>query len=218
MRRFYIYVVLSALGYVAVTAVTFLIKSTVDLVDIVTLGKIFSLSMLIVVNGDVASDNDMKKPDIRISNYTILAVSLLLTIINTMKFFTLDIQNSSVSAAVKPVLQFLYSNVSWLSAFPLVAYAILDFYIAYLRTGTSLEKDVARKFLVFVDIPCVFPLIAIYALVVWCSQRFHADLVGVEIFLSGSMAIVLMASAIATKAVEHYFGDALDVINGRDHA
>jgi hypothetical protein len=195
-----------AIGYVAVIVATFLIKYEVTLVDIVTSGKIFSLFMLLVVNGEIASEIDKNQKDIKIINYSILVIVILITIVTTMKFLELDITKSNASNFIKSTIEFTYSNIFWISAFPLIAYSFLDCYIAYFKKGSDQEKEVAKKFLIFVDLTCIFPLVLVYILATVYSKIIVSGQDGIEVFTSGSMAIVLMSSAIATKAVEEYYG------------
>ncbi len=205
LSGFYHYIGKVALWYFVITAATFIIKDDVSLVDVVTIGKIFSLFMLLIVNGEIATDIDKRQKDIRIINCGILIVVIVITIITAMKFCGLDLEKSSISWFAKIILKFIYYNIFWISAFPLIAYAILDGYIAYMRNGTKKEKEVAVKFIVFVDLVCIFPLVLVYILTAIYSKIVTSQVVGLEVFTSGSMAIVLMSSAIATKAVESYF-------------
>jgi len=202
LGAFYRYIGWLAFGYAAVTASAYLIKDTVTLVDVVTIGKIFSLIALLLVNGDVPRAVDKQERDIKIINYLILIGVILITIISSIKFLGLDLNESTASPIIKSALGVIYKHIFWLSALPLIAYAILDFYIAYFRRGRLQEQQTALKFFVFVDMVCVLPLALVYILSIIHAEFITGEKFEAAAFSSGSMAIVLLSSAIATKAVD----------------
>lgn len=202
---FYRYVGVTSLAYAAVTALTFLIKKDVSLVDVVTIGKIFSLFTIVLVNGDVPRAIDKEQNDIKMINYFILIVSTIILIMSCVKFLGLDFAESTTTPIVKNFLTIIYKHIFWISVFPLVAYAFLDYYIAFVRKSNIEEKQIALKFFVFVDLVCVLPLALVYLLGIIYAEFISGVKVSAEIFTSGSMAIALLSSAIATKAVEEFF-------------
>jgi len=205
LKRFYYYIAKLLVGYTLITLLAIASKQETSLVDIVTACKICSLFILIMVNGDIAKEIDRNQKDIKLINHSTLAIAIFITIISAIKFFNLNLDNSSISSWFKNILTFSHRNMYWISAFPLVAYAFLDLYIAYIRKGTHEEKAIAIKFLVFVDLACVLPLVIVYLLTgIYGFFRVPEDH-GSELFTSGSMAIALLASAIAAKAVDVFF-------------
>lgn len=205
LNAFYRYIGGIAFGYPAVAVATLFVRETVTLVDVVTIGKIFSLVALLLVNGDVPRAVDKEQRDIKAINYLILVGVIFIIIISSIKFLGLDFDESTTAPFIKSSLNIVYKHIFWISAFPLIAYAMLDFYIAYVRRGAQEEKRTATTFFVFVDMVCVLPLVLVYFLSIVHAEFITGEKFEAAIFSSGSMAIVLLSSAIATKAVDVFF-------------
>ena len=93
---------------------------------------------------------------------------------------------------------------------PLFAYGVLDFYIVVVRKSSRREQMVALNYLIFADLVCVFPLIALYILILLRIKLLISSQIDIELFVSGSMAIVLLSSSIAAKAVDLFMGGEYD--------
>ena len=205
LKRFYWRIAVIAVIYIFITFLTPLIKNNADLVDVVTMGKMLSLGLVLLVNGKITKEIDKNQNDIKRINQFLLVCVLLIIIITFIKFISIDINKSSASTELKYLISLFYASIYWIGIFPLIGYAILDFYIAYIRRSTIEEKNVAKTFFIFVDIACVFPLLLIYIITISYTKFFTSKPLNEEVFMSGSMAVVLMSSAIATKAVEIFF-------------
>lgn len=207
LKIFYRRIAVIAVVYIIITFLTPMIKNNADLVDVVTMGKMLSLGLVLLVNGKITTEIDKNQKDIKRINQFLLICIIFIIIITFIKSMGLDINKSSASTELKYLIGLFSNSIYWIGIFPLIGYAILDFYIAYIRRGTIDEKNVAKTFFIFVDIACVFPLVLIYIITISYSKILTSKPLNEEIFMSGSMAVVLMSSAIATKAVEIFFSN-----------
>lgn len=197
---------LSCIGFF-VTYLVFLSINNITIIDVITSLELFSLAVLVIVNGEIAQGIDKRKMDLKAINYFILTITLLVMVFMVVNLLGLEFTESRVEKGLLNIITIIKNKMYWLSAFPLVAYAILDLHIATSKNSSEKEKIVASYYLIFADIVCVFPLIILF-----CGSYIYSILTGdyinnIELFVSGSMAIVLMSSAIATKAIDIFVED-----------
>jgi hypothetical protein len=80
LKKFYYYIVKVVVGYGVIVLLTFVSKQEIDLVDIVTACKIYSLFLLLLVNGDIAKEINRDQKDIKVINYLILFLVIVITL------------------------------------------------------------------------------------------------------------------------------------------
>lgn len=208
---FYRYVCYFSFVYIIVGGLVTVFKTQPELIDAVTACKIGSLIAIIIANGEIDHRIDRSTRGIKWMNRSILFVVLVLAVGLSAKLLSgHETASGAESSASKPLHRF-YQNLWWMSAFPLVAYGVLNMYIAYLGKGNVREKAIAARFFAFVYVTCVAPLLVVFLFLYFFGPYLHDPAMeylhnpAMEVFTSGSMAVILLASAFATKAVEAYF-------------
>ena len=99
------YITKLTIGYIIVALSVFFALENADLVDAITALKIFSLVVLLSVNGDIARHIDKTQNDIKRINYVILGATSIILIIITVKMIGLDVHKSNmVPALIKPYI------------------------------------------------------------------------------------------------------------------
>lgn len=121
----------------------------------------------------------------------------------------------SFSAAGQDYFRPLLEKAKYLSMAPVFLYALMNLYIAVrLNTNTTQpsqafawEQQMKAKslyFFIFSNLSVCIPLILVLALtnVSFAMNALQADK---NLFLSGAVAVVILVSAISSKAVEEYY-------------
>lgn len=191
-------------AYLAGIGFVFLFVPTPSLVDLVSACKIVSLLALIYANREIPENIEMERhADIHWANFTIVLCSMLVLLMMVVKVVVDDYAITTLAPAGRDILQWFDANAYWVSTAPVFAYCALDLYIAFIRRGCPQDHEVAMEFVVFRDLVCAAPLalvLALSELYVAASPledaAFHATF-----FFSGALAVILLASAIATKAL-----------------
>ena len=198
------------LAYGAATAITYMAIPSPSLTDVVNAFELVSLLVLIIVNGDISQEVNSGTPLLRKLNRCILGISSVLFFLLFLEVLSIPAVSTTGRSWLQHVLNLLENNIYWLSSFPLVAYAALDFYSAYGRPKSSISglaasvdsSVLAKRFIAFVDLACVFPLMLVLAFTLFHQEADPSNQLDVRLFVSGSMAVVLVASSVAAKAVE----------------
>ena len=186
--------------------------------NIIDICKACSLGMIIIAGGELALHETDRSKLVKNLNRFSLAVVLVLLILILMEvflfsldtFLKLDLETPSVRRT------FLYDYcikplVFW-SALPIALYTTINLISSYSIKNTdnnSPEKKAAkaRAWNVFMlaDWPVAFPLLCAIVLI-WYLKINDVELPkgDRDLFLSGGMAIILLSSAISTKAVNEY--------------
>jgi hypothetical protein len=206
LAGFYTYVARYSVTFACVAGVAIALKDKPSVIDAITACKIGSLVSILRVNGEIAKQIDRSRGSVRKANHLILAVVALLIILLTAKFVWGYDHGAGLIPPWRSALHAIYHHLWWLSAFPLVAYAGLNWYIAYMRPGSHRERTGALRVFVFVDVICVAPLLVVLLFLYFFSRYLH-ETSNMEVFTSGAMAVVLLASSFATKAVDVLFSD-----------
>lgn len=199
IANFYRYVVSFSGAFLIVAGLVVAVMPSPTLIDVVTACKIGSLVSILWVNGEIAHEIDRSRRGIRAANLVFLGVVALLIMVLLAKLFHMK----PTTAPLAAFTQAIYGHLWWLSAFPLFAYGGLNIAVAYFVAGNRTEAAVAQRFVVFVYAVCVAPLLIVFILLYFFSRYLHAP--PIDVFTSGSMAVVLLASSFATKAVDTYF-------------
>jgi hypothetical protein len=90
------------------------------------------------------------------------------------------------------------------SSLPVFAYAALNYGLLFSTSTTEQDRVNIKQFLVFRDLSCAGPLILVLALTeayVLLGQFETDPRRSAEIFYSGALAVILLASAILTTAL-----------------
>jgi hypothetical protein len=198
-RSFFSYVAVVAAAYLIGPGLVVAMLTNPTLIDVVTACKLGSLLSIIWVNGEIAHQIDKSRSTIRRTNLIFLGAISLLSVALLGKL----LHYQPASPFFGQVAEVVYRNLWWLASFPLVAYGALNLYVAYAMESDRTEAAAAERFLVGVYVICVVPLLVVFLFLYFFARYLHEPFI--EVFISGSMAIVLLASSFATKAVDTYF-------------
>ena len=185
---------------VACAILIFFMRETFGAIEIVGVLKLASLAILLAVNGEIAVKVSGDRKDVRNINYLIILFVAVTLIFQFLKILDLQLPESGNKGTTILVFEFLKDNIFWISTFPIFMYTALDFYIAFAGNSDNDERLIAKLYIMFVDVPIVFPLLVVLALssiLLW----FDPSSVEQNLFISGSMAIIIISSSVATKAV-----------------
>lgn len=182
--------------------IVYIAKQPFKIIDVISTLKLGSLITLIVVSGEIAKGVDRDKKDIRRINYLIIFITIFIGIFQFLKLIGFDGSNTQVNPNFQYYLSRIIDWMLYISTAPIFLYALLDVYIAYFRTdSTDHEKLVAKFYIIFVDFVCVVPLLIVITLSIFYILLGNSrDLI--DYVFGGSVAIIIIASAIAAKAVD----------------
>lgn len=193
------------------TIVIVSVQNEVTVADLSNALKLVSLFILILINGEIAHGIDREQVDIKRMNQTILGFTIIVTAILISKMIGLRLDGETTSAGFQRIFSAFQDYILWLTIAPIVLYAMLDFYIAFVRNSNKREKVVAKSYILFVDAPIVFPLIFVIIIAIG-----HIAMVGdtssIDIFVSGAVSLVIVASSIAAKVVDDIDDSFLDQV------
>ena len=182
----------------------FLFVAAPSLIDIVSACKVVSLLALIYANREIPKNIELERhADISILNLLIALTSVLLMVLMVIKIVVDDYALLTLAPSGQAVLGWFSANAYWASTAPVFGYFLLDLYIAYARAGCPNDREVAAEFVMFRDLVCAAPL----ALVLLLTEFYSAwsplpdARPAAELFFGGALAVILLASAIATKAL-----------------
>lgn len=182
---------------VCIPAVTFL-REAPTLVDYVSMAEIISLGLLILVNGEIVKEE--KRAEVSVANKAILSIALAVFALFVIQLLGLSVPDE---VPISGIVNSLLDNVYWISIIPLVLYTCLDLYIAYILKGDDNRALVAKRFVLLVDIPTNLPLVVVVMLIAF-RETLNATDDQFALFVSGSMAVILIASAVSAKALEDF--------------
>ena len=162
--------------------------------------KLCSLLILAIVGVGIGFDEGHRAA--RFINHSIALVSVLIATALALKLLhaSVIIEPESVRNAFNEF--FPYSPV-----IPIVAYSVLDLSLLMRRSGNGTrhlahERTVARRFLVYCDLPAAVPLTLVSFVTLTGVDLASAS--DRELLLSGAMAFVVFSHAISSKAVDVY--------------
>lgn len=175
------------------------------LVDIVSACKIVSLLILIYANREIPETIDIARhTDLSLVNFLIIVLSGLIMVLMVIKIVVEGPELANFPPGGRRVMDFFSRNAYWISTLPVFSYVLLDFIIAFLRRGSPRDRSNALEFVVFRDLVCAAPL----ALVLLLAEVYGGVATNepvaratAEVFFSGALAVILLSSAIATKAL-----------------
>jgi hypothetical protein len=210
VRKLVLHAFIYFIAAAAIVAVVPFIITKPSLDILVDAFKGASLAVLIVVNGTIAAGIERTRKDLVRLNVAILGLSLFLLVIAASGVLQVDLgSQQSINPAFRTTLHWLETNIVYLATLPIFLYAVLDAYIAYVRKQSNAkDRGVAKYYLMFVDTPCIMPLLPI--LVLAALNPTHTAESNARLFAGGAVTMVLFSSAIAAKAVD-MFVDASDI-------
>jgi hypothetical protein len=138
------------------------------------------------------------------ANFLIIVFSGLILVMMVVKTVAADYAAMAFPPRGEIAISMFSRNSYWLSVAPIFAYFGLDVYLAYFRrNSTASDHDNAMEFVVFRDLVCVAPLalVLVLAEVYSAVSRLPDARASAEFFFSGALAVILLSSAIATKAL-----------------
>lgn len=176
---------------------------TPSLVDLVAACKIVSLLALLYANRETPESIDIeRRADVSAVNTAIIVVSAAVLLLMVIKTVVDDYAMLTLAPKGQAVLAWFDLNAYWVSTLPVFAYFGLDLYIA-LGRGCPRDREAAWEFVVFRDLVCVAPL----ALVLALAEAYTAlsplpdASESALFFFSGALSVILLGSAVATKAL-----------------
>lgn len=193
------------LAYGAGIVFVLLFVSQPGLVDIVSACKIMSLLILIYANRETPETIDIRRQaDLSLVNFLIIVLSGLIMVLMVVKIVVDSSGLANFPSGGRRLMDFFSDNAYWISTLPVFSYVALDVVIAFLRRGSPRDRANAMEFVVFRDLVCAAPL----ALVLLLAEVYGgvaadepAARATAEVFFSGGLAVILLSSAIATKAL-----------------
>lgn len=201
-----IYAASVVLAYAGGVAFVYLFVNKPGLVDIVGACKIVSLLILIYANREIPEVIEIDRhTDLNFLNFILIILSGLILVLMVIKTVIDTPGIMAFPEGGRAVMDFFDANSYWLSTLPVFWYVLLDVYIAFIRPlSTDRDRENAMEFVVFRDLVCAAPL----ALVLLLAE-FYGSLAldepaaraTAEVFFSGALAVILLSSAIATKAL-----------------
>lgn len=205
------HILITSAVFACSTIVIVSVQNEITVADLSNALKLVSLFILILINGEIAHGIDREQMDIKRLNQTILGFTIVVTAVQISKMIGLTLDGETTSTGFQSAFSAVQDNIVWLTIAPIILYALLDFYIAFYRDSSSREKVVAKSFILFVDAPIVFPLVFVIIVAVG-----HIALVGhtptIEVFVSGAVSLVIVASSIAAKVVDDIDDKFLDQV------
>lgn len=182
----------------------FLFVAAPSLIDIVSACKVVSLLALIYANREIPKNIELERhADISALNLAIVLASVLLMVLMVIKIVVDDYAMLTLAPTGQAVLGWFSANAYWASTLPVFGCFLLDLYIAYVRRGCPGDREIAAEFVMFRDLVCAVPL----ALVLLLAEAYsgwspvEGARAAAELFFGGALAVILLASAIATRAL-----------------
>jgi hypothetical protein len=175
------------------------------LVDIVSACKIVSLLILIYANREIPEMIEIDRhSDLSLVNFVIIVLSGLIMVLMVVKLVIDGPGVAGLPPGGRAVMDFFARNAYWISTLPVFSYVLLDVAIALRSRGAPRDRANAMEFVVFRDLVCAAPL----ALVLLLAEIYGGVAANepvaratAEVFFSGALAVILLSSAIATKAL-----------------
>jgi hypothetical protein len=183
----------------------FLFVPSPDLVDMVGSCKIVSLLILIYANREIPHAIDIDRhADVQRLNLGIISLSSLILILMIIKTIVQDYSVMAFPPAGAFLVRFFENNSYWISTLPIFAYFLLDVFIAFVRRSPEEDRRIATEFIVFRDLVCALPLALVLLLTelyLFMSPYEDAERTA-QLFFSGAIAVILLSSAISSKALD----------------
>ncbi|TVQ58285.1 MAG: hypothetical protein EA355_02340 [Rhodobacteraceae bacterium] len=193
------------IAYMGGVGFVFLFRAEPTLVEIVSSCKIVSLLILIYANREIPESVDMRRhAGVARVNFLIIVFSGLILVMMVVKTVAADYASMAFPPRGEMAISLFSRNSYWLSVAPIFAYFMLDVWLAFVRRDAiATDHDNAMEFVVFRDLVCVAPLALVLALAEIYSTfaRVPDARASAEFFFSGALAVILLSSAIATKAL-----------------
>jgi hypothetical protein len=205
VRDVMIYAASVVFAYLGGVAFVYLFVAEPQLVDIVSACKIVSLLILIYANREIPEMIELDRhADISIANFGVIIISGLILVLMVVKTVVDGQATATFPPAGQTVIGFFSRNAYWISVIPVFCYVALDLFIAFVRRGAKQDRHNAMEFVVFRDLVCAGPLALVLLLAEVYGQTAAnepAARATAEVFFSGALAVILLSSAIATKAL-----------------
>ena len=193
------------IAYAGGIAFVFLFVNQPGLVDIVSSCKVVSLLILIYANREIPETIELENhADVSFLNFAIIIVSGLILVLMVIKIVAEPLAPAELPPGGRFVIDFFSRNSYWISVIPVFAYVALDGFIAFVRHRPGADRANAMEFIVFRDLVCAAPLALVLLLAEvygHTAQSEPAARATAEVFFSGALAVILLSSAIATKAL-----------------
>ncbi len=205
LGRYFVKILLySAISGFAYATGLFLAKiflNSLTLIHMILAAKCVTLSNYLIVNYQIARATPEHK-----TLHTFISFGILfLLLLTVLKFVGLhDSTNSNISPYGIHVLKLIFGFLSLLTVLPLFAYFGIDLLIYYKSTD-ALKKKQAAEFIMFVDSVTLIPvaLVLVAALVMYkILPGYENRWDEIEVFVGGTLAVIVLVSAIATKTVD----------------
>ncbi|SEA53627.1 hypothetical protein [Rubrimonas cliftonensis] len=174
------------------------------LVDIVSACKVVSLLALVYANRETPESIDIDhRPEVSAINFAIIGASALVLLMMVVKIVVDDHAMVTIAPAGQIALIWFSANAYWVSTLPVFGYFALDFYIALGRGSSPQDREAAWEFVIFRDLVCIAPLALVLALAeVYTTFSPLPDAAqSAEFFFGGALTVILLGSAVATKAL-----------------
>lgn len=182
----------------------FVFVAAPSLIDIVSACKVVSLVALIYANREIPKNIELDRhADISALNLLIVLGSVLLMVLMVVKIVVDDYAVLTLAPTGQAVLGWFSANAYWASTLPVFGCFLLDLYIAYARRGSPGDSEIAAEFVLYRDLVCAVPLALVLLLAEFYSgwSPVEGARAAAELFFGGALAVILLASAIATKAL-----------------
>lgn len=193
------------IAYMSGVGFVFLFRTEPTLVEIVSSCKIVSLLILIYANREIPEAVDMNRhKGVARVNFLIIVFSGFILVMMVVKTVAADYASMAFPPQGELAISLFSRNAYWLSVAPIFSYFALDVWLAYVRRDASAtDHDNAMEFVVFRDLVCVAPLALVLTLAeIYSTVSPLPDArASAEFFFSGALAVILLSSAIATKAL-----------------
>jgi hypothetical protein len=191
-------------AYAAGIGFVMLFVAEPSLVDIVSACKMISLLALIYANRELPERVDVgRHAEIWALNTAIVLASCAVLLLMVLKVVVDDYAMLTLAPRGQALLGWFVANAYWVSTLPIFCYFALDLMLAFRPGACPEDRRAAVEFLVFRDLVCAAPL----ALVLGLTEAFVAlsprqdAAASAELFFSGALTVILLASTIAAKAL-----------------
>jgi hypothetical protein len=183
----------------------FVFVASPNLIDMVSSCKIVSLLILIYANREIPHAIEIDKhSDVQNLNLAIISVSSLILILMIIKTIVQDYSLVGFPPTGHAIISYFSGNSYWISTVPVFAYFLLDVYIAVFRRSPPEDRRIATEFIIFRDLVCALPLAMVLLLTelyLFMSPYPDAEQ-NAQLFFSGAIAVILLSSAISSKALD----------------
>lgn len=213
------HIVLSIIAYGIGLYVLWSVRENIYIIDIIITAKLVSILNLMVVNGQIIKNSGNGNLVTRTLNGLIVLVCLAIFVVLAQKMIWPSASLNELRPEARLFIGAIQKNIFWISAFPIFAYFILDVVTYFVVRKNIIERTITAWYIIFSDIPCVIPLIFIIGLAVTFGHHVHLNHhAEIEVFVGGSITIIILVSAISSKVVdifrarnEHFLNSALKV-------